>query len=369
MNSPELVIVLHSMAAHETWVIIHGGPARDPWALSGIPDGLADGLSQFVATHRVSTDLPRLIRRFPRLISSVPGYSIHGHDAAPVIYAKDLLLRRSDLVRTADTVISLGSEYGYRLGSREGQFRVLYEDMTVAQSPYPPGPAKDRWIRRQAALYEQTDLCCVATPWAAESLQRDYGVPETKIEVLGFGANVVCSPNPGDWANPRYLWVGVDWHRKGGDVLLDAWRLADMPGATLDLVGRHPSHDLPSGVTGHGVVRDRTRLRRFFEEATVFVMPSRFEAAGIVFVEAASAGTPCIGTSVGGLPYMLGPSGLIVPPGEVEPLVTALRSMADPEVGSRFVAPALDHSAKFTWAAVAERMFRAITDRSRTGIR
>jgi glycosyltransferase involved in cell wall biosynthesis len=347
------------------WVIIHSGSAMNPWASSGIPHGLASGLrEQGVQVCRVSCDLPWSLSRYGAfLFRKLPRYSVTGVDARPLVMARDARLRHIREVAAADVVVSMGSSFGHNLGPRvSSQFRVLYEDMTVAQSPHPPSPAKDRWIEGQRRLYQITDLCCAATPWVADSIERDYGVPRSKIEVVGFGANVVCEFRAKDWSTPRFLWVGVDWERKGGDLLLEAFIRADIPGARLDLVGRHPDVSIP-GVRGHGVVREENRLREFFETATVFVLPSRFEAAGIVFLEAASAGTPCIGTRTGGLPHVLGPSGYVVAPNDIDALTSALRAMADPSTAERFVEPALEHARQYTWAAVAGRMADALRRR------
>jgi glycosyltransferase involved in cell wall biosynthesis len=199
----------------------------------------------------------------------------------------------------------------------------------------------------------------VATPWTADSLVRDYRVDSAKIAVVGFGANVVCKPTTKDWNSPTFLWVGVDWLRKGGDLLLEAFLRAKIPNATLHLVGAHPDISVRS-VCGHGIVRDEARLRELFEMATVFVMPSRFEAAGIVFVEAASAGTPSIGTTVGGIPHMIGPAGECVPPEDVEELTSALRRMADPDIVASFAVAAVAHARENTWTAVSQRMIDAV---------
>lgn len=58
----------------------------------------------------------------------------------------------------------------------------------------------------------------------------------------------------------------------------------------------------------------------------VFALPTRSEALGTVFIEAAALGLPVIGGDVGGVPETLlpGVSGLLVPPGEVVPLARAL---------------------------------------------
>ena len=68
----------------------------------------------------------------------------------------------------------------------------------------------------------------------------------------------------------------------------------------------------------------------------VFALPTRREAFGTVFVEAAAMGLPVIGTQVGGVPetMMPGRSGLLVPPNDPGALAQAL----DP-AGRRGAAP------------------------------
>jgi glycosyltransferase involved in cell wall biosynthesis len=101
-------------------------------------------------------------------------------------------------------------------------------------------------------------------------------------------------------------------------------------------------------------------LRTFFEAATLFVLPSVRELAGIVFLEAASAGTPCIGTDTGGARYMIGPSGELVPHNDVRALVRMLHKMTIPEIAGAYSELAVEHAAANTWDAVAERLLAAI---------
>ncbi len=318
--------------------MVHSGPASDRWAWSGIPHGLTEALRASVAVERQSWDLgPHKERIGAAVARKIPRYSVIGSDAAVLFKARTLHIEREDAVRSADVVVSLGTGWSIH-PLTAGQRHLTLEDMTVAQAPFPPSRAKTRWIERQSRAYAQADVCCVATPWTADSLVRDYRVDSAKIAVVGFGANVVCKPTTKDWNSPTFLWVGVDWLRKGGDLLLEAFLRAKIPNATLHLVGAHPDISVRS-VCGHGIVRDEARLRELFEMATVFVMPSRFEAAGIVFVEAASAGTPSIGTTVGGIPHMIGPAGECVPPEDVE---------------------AVAHARENTWTAVSQRMIDAV---------
>ena len=282
--------------------------------------------------------------------------------APPLVWARDMRLRHLKPVREADIMITMGSTYGFQLGRWRPSTHATFDDCTVAQSPIAPSRARTRWQARQRELYESADLCLAASNWTADSIEHDYGIPRRKIHVTGLGANISCAQTEKDWSEPRILWVGVDWDRKGGDLLLEAFARAGIPGATLDLVGQHPPISR-ANVRCHGLVRDEARLRMFYERATLFVLPSRFEAFGMVFIEAASAGTPCLGSDVGGIPDAIGPAGTTFPAGDVHALTQGLIAMTDPSVAAKYVAPALAHAEANRWPAVAQRVIDAAGDR------
>src|SRR5262249_1642726 len=65
--------------------------------------------------------------------------------------------------------------------------------------------------------------------WAKRSLERDYGARADRITVIHPGAVLDRFPDPAvraSWsAGPlKVLFVGGDFVRKGGDLLLDVWR-------------------------------------------------------------------------------------------------------------------------------------------------
>ena len=89
------------------------------------------------------------------------------------------------------------------------------------------------------------------------------------------------------------------------------------------------------------------------------MVPTTFEPAGIVHVEAAAAGVPSIGSARGGAADMIGPAGLTVAPGDVPELVAAMDRMADPETARRMGEAGLERARLFTWDLVAHRMLQA----------
>jgi glycosyltransferase involved in cell wall biosynthesis len=263
----------------------------------------------------------------------------------------------------------MGSEFGLPVRG----LSVTFEDMTVAQAirledfPQPREAIARFWMGRQHANYRRVAACCVASHWAADSIVADYGIPRSKIRVVGFGRNIEIEPVERDWSSPRYLFVGLDWQRKNGPGVVAAFAEVRrrFPTAELHLVGDHPRLDQP-GVVGHGRVdlehrADRAALVRLFERATCFVMPSRYEPFGIAYAEAGGAGVPSIASSVGGARDAVGSGGgLFVAPDDQRSLVDAFLTLADPVRAREMGMRAADHAALLTWRRVAARICAAL---------
>jgi glycosyltransferase involved in cell wall biosynthesis len=254
---------------------------------------------------------------------------------------------------------------------------VTLEDMTLEQARvvHPvfgqmSAPGIRTWERRRAVIYAGARICAAASHWAADSLLADYRLPAARVAVVGLGPNHARDAGEAkrEWSSPRFLFVGIDWERKGGPLLLRAFsRLRELvPEATLDLVGGHPPVEQP-GVTPHGMrspsrAEDRKLMAELFARATCLVMPSSVEPFGIVHIEAAAAGVPSIGSSVGGPRDVIAPphGGLVVDPGDEVGLLDALRRVSDPNTASQMGAAAQARARLYTWTQVAERLLRAL---------
>jgi glycosyltransferase involved in cell wall biosynthesis len=344
-----------------------GDPPAEAW--SGIPSGLAGALSElgFGATM-IDAEPPRYVSLGAKAWAQVVrGDRRDGLLAPEIVKLRELTARARARRHSFDACVQMGSDFGLPIGGR----RVTFEDMTVTQAIKLPG-AEGRlknpgaWIARQRASYESAHACCVASRWCAASVVDDYGVDPAKVHVVGFGRHHEPVPHERDWDPPRFLFVGLDWERKNGPVLLRAFaRLRDeRPAAQLHLAGEVPRIDV-DGVTVHGRLDRRTaegraRMVALYAEATCFVMPSKYEPFGMVYVEAGAAGIPSIGTAVGGAPDAIGDGGLVVQPSDEEALLVAMRELAEPERAAAAGRRALQHAQLFTWPRVAERVVRAL---------
>jgi glycosyltransferase involved in cell wall biosynthesis len=290
----------------------------------------------------------------------------------PMIAARERSIRRG----LAETHVDALVQYGAQFRAPTGFPTATFQDSTVWQAvrayswPHLRGLAQadvERLAGFEREVYASSVACCAATHWVAESLGADFGVPADRIHVVGVGANhVLPRPEGRDWSTPRFLFIGADWDRKNGAALVRAFRLVheQIPNATLEIVGAHPPLD-EAGVTAHGPLSladpgDRETVERLLATSTVFVLPSKHEPAGIVYVEAATAGIASIGTTNGGASTCIGDAGRLVDPDSTDQLVGAMIELAQPEVAERLGARAYARSALFTWEKVTQRLVRAL---------
>lgn len=187
-----------------------------------------------------------------------------------------------------------------------------------------------RWTARETQLYRGAAGIATFSRLVRNSLIADYGVDGRRVQVVGAGANVFPERVERKHDGNTLLFVGKDFARKGGHVLLRAFaRLRrERPAARLLIAGPTTPLELSGGARCLGLVPFEG-LPELFSQATAFVLPTLREPFGIAFLDAMACGVPCIGTRVGAVPETLddGRLGLLVPPADEDALVAAMRSL------------------------------------------
>jgi glycosyltransferase involved in cell wall biosynthesis len=237
-------------------------------------------------------------------------------------------------------------------------------------------PAEIEEVRaREAGVYARASVVFSMSHAARASFIEDFHIPADRVITIHCGPNmdlvddVQRGDSPG--ARPTVLFVGRDFGRKGGDLLLRAFPEVrrHVPDARLVVVGGRSSDVQPEWVEYRGYQNRSTAgglagMDRAYREADVFCLPTRFEAFGTSFVEAMFYGLPCVGPGAWAVPEIIahGETGLVVPPEDPPALAGALvRLLSDPmaarRMGSAARARALEH---FTWTDVVARMVQAM---------
>ena len=172
---------------------------------------------------------------------------------------------------------------------------------------------------------------------------------------------------------PFVLFVGRLASNKGLRTLLPAFaQLARHdPSASLVLVGADGGQragteraarelGIADRVRLVGFLADESLLAAAFREARLFVLPSEYEAFGLVLLEALAQGTPVVASRVGGIPEFIDDqrAGLLTPPGDAAALATALLSLwDDPERRRRMGEFGRDQVVpRYSWDEVAARL-------------
>jgi glycosyltransferase involved in cell wall biosynthesis len=211
-----------------------------------------------------------------------------------------------------------------------------------------------------------------------DSLVEDYGVPPERITVLPPGIDLkrYVAPDRSASAVPgrplRVLFVGADFVRKGGDLVTALAQRPEFRDVEFHVVTKSFEGPTPPNLRVHADKQTNTRpMVQAFEEADVFLLPTRADSHSIASLEAMAMALPVITTPTGGIVDVVeeGVTGYLVPPGDLEALADRLsRLRADPSLrvrmglaGRRRVEERFD-SARIA-ATVVEVMKRAVAER------
>jgi glycosyltransferase involved in cell wall biosynthesis len=212
----------------------------------------------------------------------------------------------------------------------------------LANSPWFAPNALSRWfnpVTLGAVRSAERRILGGATrlfPWSeyvGDSLRTDYAAPNAKVQLLSpslelgqlsFRPRVVP-------AKPRLLFVGSDFKRKGGPLLLEVFSRHFAERAELDVMTFAPLPPRP-GVTVHlGVKAHSPEWRALWDRADAFVFPSTLETFGIVLLEAMAFGVPVISGPVGAAAELMGKNerGLLLKDHTPETLRQAMQTLLD----------------------------------------
>jgi glycosyltransferase involved in cell wall biosynthesis len=312
------------------------------------------------------------VHRFPVYKRVIPGLTL------PLWPGLMTALTRSGV----DVIHAHSHRYGHVLqAATVGYHRKI---PVVVSTHYHPAdrrepPIKRGLLRMQdvgfgATAYRHANALVVETALEAR-LVAEFA-PRHLLHVIPPGVDLEAwasdTPPPHSIDLPaRYiLYAGRVASNKGIPILLTAY--ARLPPSTrIPIVimgpdwGERPQLEtlavqlgVGDEVVWLGHVADERQHREVFRRATMLVLPSEWEAFGLVLLEAMAARCPIVATAVGGVPEVLegGRSGRLVPYGDVERLAASIRELLeDPAVGRELVARGSERVLQFGWERCADR--------------
>lgn len=273
----------------------------------------------------------------------------------------------------ADVIIAhywLSAEVGRRLAARHGLELLTMFHTTAAAKNATAGPDERPEPRARLEAEERaaraSRVVVVNSAAEARACAEHLGLPQDRFAVIAPGIDHdVFHDRNAVKSSGTALTLGLAGRLqplKGPQILLRAlnlldddtvervWLIGDGSPQFLDHL-RALADDRVEflGRLAPDALADRMR------RADVWTVPSSSETFGLVAVEAQACGTPVLATDVGGLPDAV-VGGWLVPDRDPETWAAALRHAAqNPQERLRLAEKGVDHTARLTWRATADR--------------
>jgi len=291
--------------------------------------------------------------------------------------------RISSCGRRPDVVIQIGATFQIDAEAGVPYCLCCDSNIRVAQQGAPSGFSDAAALseaevnaiaRREEGVYRDAAAIFPLSENLRRSFVEDFSIPAARVRAIYAGPNL----DPGRLSveppvhtatarEPTALFVGLQFHRKGGDLLLESFRRVRtaLPSARLVIVGVPKDSIGEPGVDCIGEFDKNTpeglrALVAAYQSADVFVLPTRFEPFGIAFVEAMHFGLPCIGPSAWAVPEIIsnGETGFTVPPEDAEALADRLLYLLSDRAMAEKMGQAARARARsfFTWPHAVSRM-------------
>ncbi len=182
----------------------------------------------------------------------------------------------------------------------------------------------------------------------AYKIHQKLGIPKEKMKIIhpGLESRPRVNSDIGSESGINILFVGIWFERKGGHLLLEAFKRLSKKykNISLTVIGEVPKNFKLVAFSGEKQISNfkfydyvpRERLiREFFPKADIFVLiPPKVEGFGFSVLEAMSFGIPVILSRVCALPELVvdGKSGFVIKPGSIEELTDRLEILIENSV-------------------------------------
>jgi glycosyltransferase involved in cell wall biosynthesis len=229
------------------------------------------------------------------------------------------------------------------------------------------------WAQLRPKLYRRAAAVVVLTDAAASTV-----APWCRDRPIVIPSAIDAPPN--DLNNPidvagDFVAVGRLEHEKGFDLLIDAFAIIAVgdPKATLSIYGEGSLRQVLEQQLDRLELRERVAMPGWtrpiwavLRPGGVYVLSSRYEGFPSSLLEAMASGMACIAMDCPSGPAAIvrdGVDGLLVPPGDVDELASAmLRLREDQSLRERLGASARDCVQRFDWGAMVDRYENALVD-------
>ena len=261
-----------------------------------------------------------------------------------------------------DSYVFIDFSVQYLLELRKNQKELM--DFTPLNNGIP-----EKYVSERNAIVEEWTRECRGIFTMSSYLAKDFterlGILEKKVHYVGGGCNVDISRIDGSQRDGnRFLFVGRDWERKNGPLVVEAFSglHKKFPKTELYILGPavEPSEvKEKEGIHFVGPTSYQDTLR-YYNLCDYFVMPSRCEAYGLVFGEALIFGLPCIAKNAFAMPEFIedDTNGYLIERDDVDELCAAMEKML---LNSKRLKETVEinrtsYAEQYSWKTVAKKM-------------
>jgi glycosyltransferase involved in cell wall biosynthesis len=221
-------------------------------------------------------------------------------------------------------------------------------------------------VKMEAYSSRKADRVIVDSMESKRIVMEKYGVDESKIRVIvKEGVNLEEFKQSSCQGN-IVLFVGRLHERKGVDLLLPIFKeVIKEKKAILRIVGSGEKEKalrkqaarlgLSEDVEFLGYLPD-SEMRKQYSEASIFVLPSRYEGFGIVLLEALASGLPIVATQTGISSKVVeeGKNGFLVDHKDMKEAIVKL--LNDNDLRKRMGLRSREIAENYSWSSAAKRM-------------
>lgn len=217
----------------------------------------------------------------------------------------------------------------------------------------------------QSEYYKNASGIFTMGKWLADYIIAHEDVSPSKVHAVGGGINVDSEKiDYSEKTGNKILFVGRDFKRKGGDLVLEAFYILKRikPEAELYIAG--PKHNpIPKDKCKEGIFfmgeQNKEQVASLYNKCDVFCMPSRFEAYGLVFAEALTFGLPCIARNMFSMKEMItdGINGYLVESDDIHILAQKMLQALENQMMQQHVRQQRElYIREYSWETVTKRI-------------
>lgn len=327
-----------------------------------ICDATLRGLPRLINALQVFS--PNLTRWKERFYQNIPAFQLRSQKVARAL---------RQLAGKIDVIIQIGVLCDAQFDSHIPS--LIYTDYTSQLASRKPGLGRSphttadfqKWRAMEKQAFQRSSFVCTRGEFIRQSVIADYAIAENKVKTIGGGVNFgdlpILKEKSGSTV-PTVLFIGKDFYRKGGDILLKSFHQVrkHIPDARLIMV----TEGIPAGrydLTGVQIIAptwDRMVIRSLYEQADCFVLLSRLETWGDVLLEAMSYGLPCIGVTGEAMGEIIEheKTGFVIPPEDIVAISQAIVQLLENRALRQQYGKAARQriESDFTWDQVVKRL-------------